>query len=75
MALEPIPLRRYLFSGIVIAIMLFTAMAALGAGLALALLIEGESPVGTIALVVAPAMTLIGTLSSVLLNLLREGSG
>ena len=71
---EPIPTRRYLFSGVVLFVMLITGAAAVGAGLWLSIKTpEGEDiPLGAIALVVAPATTVIGTLSTILVGLLRE---
>ena len=71
---EPIPARRYAFSGFVILVMLISGAAALGAGLWLAVKTPaGEDiPLGAIALIVAPATTIVATLSTIAVNLLRE---
>ena len=71
---EPLPKRRYFFAGFLIAAMLFSGVAAVGAGLWLVSQTPegGMAPLGTIALVVAPATTIIATLSTILVGLLRD---
>lgn len=65
--------RRLCFAAVVIGVMTIAAGSAMGVGY---LLVQqkgsGDSALGTVALVVSPALTIIGTLSSILANLLRE---
>ena len=73
---EPIPRlskRRLWFSAGLLAVMAVTAFVAVGVGYSLVHDADAEpAPLGTVALVVSPALTLIGTLAPVLANLLRD---
>lgn len=67
-----IPIRRLVFASVVIGTMLMAGTGAVGTGIWLALSANcAGAALGTIALVVAPAVTIIGTLSTVLVNLLQ----
>ncbi len=64
--------RRLCFSVIVIGIMFASAGGAMGVGFWLVKDDPENAALGTVALIVSPALTLIGTLSTILANLLRE---
>ena len=69
---NPIPMRRYWFSIFLVAVMLAATTGALAVGYIIVHERHGDSPLGTVALVVAPATMLVGTLSTVLMSLLRD---
>ena len=64
--------RRLCFAVIVMAIMSVAAGGAMLAGYLLVHKDPSDAALGTVALIVSPALTLIGTLSTILANLLRE---
>lgn len=68
-----VPFRRYFFAAAVIITMGLSAYIAMRIGIEI-LHIEdcAGASLGTISLIVSPAITLIGTLSAVLANLLRQ---
>ena len=66
------PYRRLFFAGLVIVIMTLAAGVAVFVGYQIVSTDPSDASLGTVALVVSPAVTLIGTLSTILANLLRE---
>ena len=64
--------RRLCFAVIVVAIMTMAAGSAMLVGFLLVHEKPSDAALGTVALIVSPALTLIGTLSTILANLLRE---
>ncbi len=66
------PYRRLVFAGLVIVIMTLAAGVAVFVGFELVKVDPADASLGTVALVVSPAVTLIATLSTILVNLLRE---
>ena len=68
----PIPYRRLIFTGFIVLVMALMAAGAVAVGLNL-VGDEGEdAPLGTITLVVAPAVIVITNLSNILMGLLRD---
>ena len=69
---RPFPMRRLVFAGFLVVVMAISTGAALGFGYAIVQTVDSSLALGTIALVVAPALTFVAILGTVLVNLLRD---
>ncbi len=70
---RPIPMRRYFFAVVVVSVMVVAAYLAVRVGVEI-IGIEDcrDASLGTIALVVSPMVSVVGALSAILANMLRQ---